>query len=138
MTEKQFQAQVEQLARMQGWLVYHTYRSTRSPAGFPDLFMVRGQIAIAAELKAGRGVTTSAQREWLRELSEAGIFAALWRPGAAPRAEPWDGVIETSEGGAFGAIGRRLMAHLLLPRTRVRPAQGADPGLAGRIVSQTR
>ena len=137
MTEAQFENQVRQLAEMQGWLVYHTYRSTRSPAGFPDLFIIRGQVAIAAELKVGRGVTTAAQREWLRGLAEAGIFAALWRPDAPPKAEKWDGVVETSDqpaGSYYGAIGRRLR----IARTRGRPAQRPDPGLADRIISQTR
>ena len=137
-THDEFQDQIRKLAEMQGWLYYHTYRSKRSPAGFPDVFLVRGQVAIAAELKVGRDVTTSDQRAWLRGLSEAGIFAALWRPDAPPKAEQWEGMIETSEGAGFGAIGRRLMAHLLLPRTRGRPAQRPDPGLADRIISQTR
>ena len=41
MTEKQFMAQVVELAKLKGWLVYHTYDSRRSEPGFPDLCMVR-------------------------------------------------------------------------------------------------
>ena len=36
-TEKGFQAAVVELARLRGWLVYHTYDSRRSAKGFPDL-----------------------------------------------------------------------------------------------------
>jgi hypothetical protein len=41
-TEKQFMAQVIQLARLRKWLVYHTHDARRSVAGFPDLVLVRG------------------------------------------------------------------------------------------------
>ena len=50
-TEKQFESQVKDLAKMFGWLYYHTWRSFHSPAGFPDCVMVRGNRTSFAELK---------------------------------------------------------------------------------------
>ena len=80
MTEKAFQAGVEKIARMCGWLVYHTYRSTRSVAGFPDLFMVRGCRAIAAELKSDTGQLSHAQLDWLDALDKTPVEVYVWRP----------------------------------------------------------
>lgn len=54
MTERQFQPQVVQLARLCGWLIYHTFDSRRSAAGFPDLCMVRGDRCLFVELKSDR------------------------------------------------------------------------------------
>ena len=56
-TEKQFQSDVEQAARLLGWLVYHTYDSRRCERGYPDLtlnYLVKRRI-IFAELKSQRG-----------------------------------------------------------------------------------
>ena len=41
-SEKEFLAQVRQLARMFGWKTYHTHNSAFSEGGFPDLVLVRG------------------------------------------------------------------------------------------------
>ena len=41
MSERDFQGQVISMAEALGWLVYHTYDSRHSKAGFPDLNMVR-------------------------------------------------------------------------------------------------
>ena len=43
MTEAQFQEAVVQLARLTGWLVYHTFDSRRSQAGYPDLTLLKGR-----------------------------------------------------------------------------------------------
>ena len=64
-TEKQFQAQVLDLARIFGWRVYHPFLSKWSERGFPDLTMVRGNRLIFAELKRDTGKTTPAQDEWI-------------------------------------------------------------------------
>ena len=40
-SEKDFQQQVKDLARMLGWKTYHTYDSRRSDPDFPDLVMAR-------------------------------------------------------------------------------------------------
>lgn len=79
LTEKQFMAQVVQLASHLGWRHYHTFDSRRSTAGFPDLFLVRRDRAIAAELKVGKRPVTHEQAEWIRALEAAGIMAYVWR-----------------------------------------------------------
>jgi len=68
------------LAWQLGWtLNYHTYRSTRSPSGFPDRVIVRERV-IYAELKKERGKPTAAQSEWLTGLTKAGAEVYLWLP----------------------------------------------------------
>ena len=82
MREDALQAQVEQIARSLGWLVYHTHDSRRSAAGFPDVVAVhprRGRI-VWAELKSGKGRVSDAQHEWLDALTEAGAEVYVWRP----------------------------------------------------------
>lgn len=80
-TEKQFSQQVVDLARLLGWKVYRTWTSIHSPAGFPDLTMVRGDRLIFAELKSDTGKLSEKQADWieaLRETGKAQVF--LWRP----------------------------------------------------------
>ncbi len=89
-TEREFTAQVIELARLLGWRTAHfrpawTGRGWRTPvqgdgAGFPDLVLVRGAPVIAAELKAGKGKPSDEQLAWLRDLAAAGIITAVWRP----------------------------------------------------------
>ncbi len=79
-SEAHFQAAIVDLARRLGWLVYHTHDSRRSQAGFPDLFMVRGEHALAAELKSATGRLSPEQTEWIARLRMAGIDAHVWRP----------------------------------------------------------
>ena len=80
MTEAQFQAQVIQLARMNGWRVFHpmkmqardgTWRTALSgDKGWPDLVLAhqtRG--LIVAELKADKGRLTPDQHQWLTALA---------------------------------------------------------------------
>ena len=89
MTEKEFLQQVRDLAKLCGWLVYHTHDSRRSPEGFPDLVLVRGDKVIFAELKSEKGRATSAQREWLDALEKVReVEACLWRPS------DWDKIVE--------------------------------------------
>lgn len=85
-SERAFQAAVIALAEVLGYRWYHTNRSDRSPAGFPDLVLVRpaskgrrGRV-IFAELKAHKEMATPAQAAWLRALLDAGAEAHLWRP----------------------------------------------------------
>ena len=78
-TEKDWQESVINLALMYRWTHYHTYRSTRSPSGFPDLVLVRERI-IFAELKTEKGRLTATQEEWLGRLKTAGGEVYLWRP----------------------------------------------------------
>jgi VRR-NUC domain len=81
MTERELQAQVLDLARMLGYLAYHTYDSRRSVEGFPDLVLVheRSGALIFAELKSPTGRVTTAQDRWLRALALRGA-AFVWRP----------------------------------------------------------
>lgn len=68
--EAQFQAWLKMAAKVNGWLYYHTYRSDRSEAGFPDTVMVHSKKLrlIFAELKVGRNKTSVAQQTWLDSL----------------------------------------------------------------------
>ena len=79
LTEKQFSAQVYDLARVCGWRRYHTYRSKHSPAGFPDEVLVRERV-IFAELKTEHGPMRPAQVEWIKALERAGVEVYVWRP----------------------------------------------------------
>ena len=79
LSEKQFQSLVLELAATFGFRWYHTYRSRKSPTGFPDLVLVRDRV-IFAELKSDTGKPTKDQQAWLDALTLAGAEAYLWRP----------------------------------------------------------
>jgi hypothetical protein len=85
--EKDFQARVIHLARINGWRVYHVPDSRRATmAGFPDLTLwhVRMQRLAFAELKRENGRLSDAQEEVLaelREVSKAIPFEIyFWKP----------------------------------------------------------
>ena len=78
-SEKEWAAQVYDLARTFNWRRYHTYRSERSPAGFPDEVLVRDRV-IFVELKRESGKVSLAQAEWILALRAAGAEAYVWRP----------------------------------------------------------
>ena len=88
LTEKQWQAQVVQIAQLAGWHTYHTWLSIRSQPGFPDLVLVRERV-IFAELKAEKGKLTAHQKGWLDTLTTAGAEVYVWRPS------DWDNVLRT-------------------------------------------
>jgi hypothetical protein len=79
---------VVDLARLKGWLVYHTHDSRHSAAGFPDLVLVRRGRLIFAELKrnatterAKARQVTADQAAWLAALGDVdGAEVHLWRP----------------------------------------------------------
>jgi hypothetical protein len=77
MTEKELRASIVRAAREFGWRVYFTWSSMHSPAGFPDLCMVRPPRLIFAELKAEKGKLSDDQEAWLADLR------ALSHPGLA-------------------------------------------------------
>ena len=54
-----------------GWRGYHTHRGQHSPAGFPDLVLVRRGRLVFAELKrqASSAKTSPEQDAWLADLS---------------------------------------------------------------------
>lgn len=85
--EAAFMAAVIAIARVRGWLVYHTHDSRRSVAGFPDLVLIRGDTLIVAELKVGKNTTTSDQEKWLSAFRECGVRAEVWRPEDWPEIE---------------------------------------------------
>lgn len=81
MTEKAFQQAVVDLARLNGWVCYHTYDSRRSEPGFPDLVLVKGHSLIFAELKTQKGRLTKDQETWREALwNVPNIGVCLWRP----------------------------------------------------------
>ena len=80
-TEKQFEAQVKDLAKIFGWMYYHTWKSVFSPKGFPDCVLVRQPRLIFAELKSEKGKVSSEQRAWLDALGKlVNVEVYLWRP----------------------------------------------------------
>jgi hypothetical protein len=81
MLERDLQSEILKIARMMGWLCYHTYNSKKSAPGFPDLVMVhpRSGAILFAELKSATGKVTDEQDEWLRALAVRGV-AFVWRP----------------------------------------------------------
>lgn len=91
--EADFLAAVTELAGLCGWLVYHTYDSRRSQAGFPDLVLARADRLIFAELKTAKGTLRDAQTLWLNTLgslatTQPDVEVYLWRP------KDWDGIAE--------------------------------------------
>ena len=80
-SEKQFEAQVKQMAKLTGWRYYHTWRSMHSPAGFPDCVMVKPPRLIFAELKSDTGKVSPEQQAWLDDLGKlVNVEVYLWRP----------------------------------------------------------
>lgn len=82
MTEADLLQAVRDLARMRGWLCYHTHNSRRSEPGFPDVILCHprtGQM-LAVELKSETGRITREQRTWLDALQGAGVDARVWFP----------------------------------------------------------
>lgn len=89
-SEKDFQQQIIDLARLNGYLVYHTWNSRHSAAGFPDLVLchpVTGKL-IFAEIKTEGNFASSSQLDWLRALASSGQRVFVWRPG------DWDNIVE--------------------------------------------
>jgi hypothetical protein len=84
--EKSFQRWLTDLATLNGWRCWHDNFSLRNDAGFLDLFLVRGNRLIIAELKTMRGQVRPEQREWLAALhtvadaSGGAVSVYLWRP----------------------------------------------------------
>ena len=88
-TERAFAAQVLDLAKLLGWRCYHSWTSIHSPAGYPDLCMVRLSRILFAELKSEKGKLTPPQEEWLEALRATGkVEVYVWRPG------DWDILVE--------------------------------------------
>lgn len=91
-SEKEFQAQVIELARLFGFRVYHTFDSRRSAKGFPDLVLVHPRDhdkgfarVIFAELKSERGKLSGEQKEWIALLRQTILEVYIWRPSDWPK-----------------------------------------------------
>ena len=81
MTEKELRQSIVRAAKEFGWKVYFSWTSIHSPAGFPDLCMVRGSRLVFAELKTDKGKVTLDQQVWLDALRASGKCEVyLWRP----------------------------------------------------------
>jgi hypothetical protein len=88
-TEKQWQEQVIDLARMFGWRIAHfrpaqTSKGWRTAVaadgqGYPDLTLARDRI-IFLELKTDTGKLSAAQTAWLNHLAAAGAETYVARP----------------------------------------------------------
>jgi hypothetical protein len=79
LTEKQFQDQVIQMARLCGWWAYHTHDARHSQKGLPDLILAKHAV-IWAELKVPPRKATPEQTACLERLRAAGQRAYLWTP----------------------------------------------------------
>lgn len=106
MTERDFQQQIIDYARLRGWKVHHDLPSqrangrwsthTQGDQGFPDLVLVRGERParivsgiivprppriVFAELKTQNGKVRPEQQEWLDTIGEdAEVTKWVWRP----------------------------------------------------------
>ena len=90
MTEAQFQASVIQIAKMNGWRIFHpmkmqardgSWRTALSgDKGWPDLVMAhRERGFLVCELKADAGRLTEDQKVWLYHLAPW-AECHVWRP----------------------------------------------------------
>lgn len=85
LSEKELTGLLVDLAKQTGWKRYHTYRSERSPAGWPDEQLVRDRIVFAelkveAALRLKARKPTPLQQEWLTAIARAGGEVYLWIP----------------------------------------------------------
>lgn len=79
--ERDFQAQVLDIARLFGWRLYHALDSRGSEPGFPDCVLVKDGRLIFAELKTELGAVEPDQQAWLDDLGQVkGVEVHLWRP----------------------------------------------------------
>lgn len=87
-SEGDFQTWVKDVAKITGWMVYHTHDSRRSDEGFPDLVLLRGERWIVAELKAEGKNPTPAQMIWLEAFRVAGRHPS-GESGLTPEVYVW-------------------------------------------------
>lgn len=95
LSEAEWSGLVADIARVAGFeLRYHTFRSKRSPSGFPDWVLVstRQQRIVYAELKTETGRVSAEQQRWIDGLTACGAEAYVWRPS------DFDQVAETLTG----------------------------------------
>ena len=74
-----FKQAIIHLARLKGWeFIYHTWSSMHSPAGFPDLIMLKEGHMLVAELKIGRDNLKPEQYFWLLEFTTITDDVYVW------------------------------------------------------------
>lgn len=98
LSEKQWQRQVIEYARLRGWRLYHHRPALNQSgrwstaltgdAGLPDLILVRGGRLVFAELKTDSGRVSQEQEQWLAALTACSCEVYLWRP------RDWQEVVE--------------------------------------------
>jgi hypothetical protein len=77
--EKDLQDNVIEMARWLKWLVYFTHRSDHSPAGCPDLILIREKTTLWIELKRDdRARLRPDQQVWADRLLAAGQDYRRW------------------------------------------------------------
>jgi hypothetical protein len=87
-SERLFQDAVEQIAKMNSWLIFHASPKMVRPGvwrsdgkGFPDLVLCHPKRGfIMAELKSQDGRLSHDQKLWAEALLNAGIEHYVWRP----------------------------------------------------------
>ena len=87
-SERLFQDKVEQIAKMNGWLIFHASPHMVRPGvwrsdgkGFPDLCLCHpSRGLIFAELKSQEGRLSHEQKLWAEALLNAGVEHYVWRP----------------------------------------------------------
>jgi hypothetical protein len=85
-SEKALQEAVRRLALDHGWLYFHVADARKSPYGFPDTVVVRGERLLFAELKMPEKKPTPTQQRWLDGLAQVTqVSVALWRPDDWPQ-----------------------------------------------------
>lgn len=95
LTEKQFQQQIVDMARILGWRTYHNLYAIGSDPGYPDLTLVHPQYGVLwLELKGSKGRVSPAQEAWIADLRAAGQQAHIVYPG------DFDAVTVMLQGGA--------------------------------------
>ena len=80
-SEKHFMGRVRQLARLCGWVDWHTLDSTGTRSGEPDLRLVRPPRYVLAELKSQHGRLSIEQSAAIALLEQCpGVEVYTWKP----------------------------------------------------------
>lgn len=85
-SEADFETWLLDLAKLRGWMAYHTHDSRRSNEGFPDWVLWKPGRLIFAELKDNKRQPTPEQRlclgglQTLPDVPGSPVEVYLWRP----------------------------------------------------------
>ncbi len=76
---EQLKQRIIELARYRGFeFIYHTWNSIHSPAGFPDLLLLRSGRLVVIELKIRPDNLRAEQYEWLIAFRGITDFVFVW------------------------------------------------------------